>query len=199
MERATTTALVEALLMAAEQPLSLKDLRGLLPEVAPDHVADALRQLAAEYPAQGGRHGVTLVEVGGGWRFRTRDDFAPWLARLQRVQPQRLGRAALEVLAVVAWRQPVSRAEIEAVRGVDCGGVLQSLIERELIAVVARRDMPGRPVLYGTTPKFLEVFGLRTLDELPSMESLERERQQARLPWAAGPGQTLEHGEDTGP
>ena len=183
MDLTKTIALVEALLMSADEPLDERALRGMLPEAPPERIADALAALAAEYPPHGGRHGVMLARSGAGWRFRTRDDLAPWMARLHRAQPLKLGRAALEALAVVAWRQPVSRAQLEALRGVDCSGVLQTLMERELVRVMGHRQMPGRPALYGTTERFLEVFGLRSLDELPPFEELVAGTAQGQLPW----------------
>lgn len=183
MELNKTIALLEALLMSADEALDERALRGMLPEVPPERIGDALAALVAEYPPHGGRHGVTLAQTGAGWRFRTRDDLAPWMARLHRAQPIKIGRAALEALAVIAWRQPLSRAELENVRGVDCGGILQTLLERELIRVVGHRQMPGRPALYGTTDRFLEVFGLRSLSDLPPFEALAAPTAQGQLPW----------------
>ncbi len=117
--------------------------------------------------------GVELREVAGGWQLRTAPDLGPWLARLEVPRPVRFSRAALETLALVAYRQPTTRAEVEEVRGVDCGGVLKVLLDRGLVRILGKKDVPGRPLLYGTSRKFLEVFGLAGLGELPSVRDLD--------------------------
>jgi segregation and condensation protein B len=111
--------------------------------------------------------------VAGGFCFRTRPEMAAWVARLGKQQVARLSPAALETLAIVAYKQPVLRAEIERLRGVDAGGVLRMLMEKDLVRVVGRKDLPGRPLIYGTTRRFLETFGLNDLKDLPSMEEIE--------------------------
>ncbi len=167
----TLTRVVEALLFASPEPVALARLEALLePDgVTRDELAQALERLAQRYV--GG--GVELREVAGGYQIRTCPDLAPWLARLEVVKPIRFSRPALEVLAVVAYRQPVTRAEVEEVRGVDCGGVLKALLEKGFTRVVGKKDVPGRPLLYGTTRKFLEAFGLGSLGELPSLRDIE--------------------------
>jgi segregation and condensation protein B len=154
-----------------------------------DEVAAAMRELGAEYEEQ--QRGFRLVESGGGWKAVTTPDAAPWVRQLfPENRPARLSPSALETLAIVAYRQPITRADIEAVRGVNVDGVMQTLLERGVIRITGRADVPGRPLLYGTTEFFLEHFGLRSLDELPNCAELRRvelpvaakEQEQATLP-----------------
>lgn len=134
-------------------------------------ITEALAELRDHYDDDG--HGVELVEVGGGWQILTRPEYTETIERAQlAARPQRLSAAALETLAIVAYRQPLGRAEIEEIRGVGCGQMLKSLHERELIEVVGRGEGMGRPLLYGTTPLFLEQFALRHLGELPRADEL---------------------------
>jgi segregation and condensation protein B len=164
-------AALEALLFASDSPLELARIGEVLELDPPDARAavDALRQ-ACEAPARG----LSLVEVGGGYRLVTRPELAPILVRLQRLRLRsRLSRAAVETLAIVAYRQPISRPEIEQLRGVGAESVVTHLLERRLLRIVGRRAAPGRPILYGTTREFLEHFGLRDLGELPPFEAPE--------------------------
>src|SRR5215211_4947185 len=141
------------------------------PEVKPEDVTDALNELRHHYDEDG--HGVELIEVAGGWQILTRPEYTETIERAQlAARPQRLSAAALETLAIVAYRQPIGRAEIEEIRGVGCGPILKSLHERELIEVTGRGVGMGRPLLYGTTPSFLEQFALRHLGELPRADEL---------------------------
>ena len=165
MGRVDLVAALEALLFAAPEPVSLDQLAAAL-EVEPPLVAAALEQLERHY-AEG--HGVELRQVAGGYRLVTRPEFAAFIERLHRPRRPSLSRAALETLAIIAYRQPITRAEIEAVRGVSVESPLATLLEQGLIAEVGRRDGPGRPILYGTTPRFLEAFGLRDLSQLPPL------------------------------
>src|SRR5688572_23956369 len=131
----------------------------------------ALEELRSHYDTEG--HGVELIEVAGGWQILTRPEYTEAIERAQLAQrPQRLSAASLETLAVIAYRQPISRAEIEEIRGVSVGGVLKTLLERGLVDVVGRSEGLGRPLLYGTTPMFLENHGLRHLEELPRADEL---------------------------
>lgn len=181
--------LLEALLFAAQKPLAPAELRALLAAAA-EHsdeagvrafkktkVADleaALEQLAAEHE-QAGRS-YRLVCVAGAWQFVSQPDYAPWLRVLsgERARPGRLSQPALETLTIVAYRQPITRAEVEQIRGVSVDGVFQTLLERGLIEAVGRAEVVGRPVTYGTTRQFLEHFGLRQLDDLPAADELRR-------------------------
>ncbi len=163
--------LLEAALFAAPRPIPYDALVALDPEASPAAVSAALDELREHYDVDG--HGIELVEQGGGWQLLTRAEFAEALERAQvAVRPQRLSAAALETLAIVAYRQPIGRADIEEIRGVAVGSVLKSLHERGLIDIVGRSEGIGRPLLYGTTPQFLEQFALRHLEELPRADEL---------------------------
>lgn len=165
--------LLEAALFSSAHPVALADLKAMVTdaEVTGDDVAEALAGLRRHYDED--EHGVELIEVAGGWQILTRPEYTETIERAQlAARPQRLSAAALETLAIVAYRQPIGRAEIEEVRGVGCGQMLKSLHERELIEVVGRGEGMGRPLLYGTTPAFLEQFALRHLGELPRADEL---------------------------
>lgn len=163
--------LLEAALFAASRPVALEELRRLDPAAAEEELHAALTALRLRYDEGG--HGVELAELADGWQILTRPELADALAQAQLVdRPRRLSTAAMETLALIAYRQPVGRAEIEEVRGVAADGVLRLLQERGLVSVVGRGDGLGRPLLYGTTPLFLELLGLKALDGLPRMEEL---------------------------
>ena len=152
--------------------MPLDELAALDPDADGAALTAALHELKEHYDADGG-HGVELVEIGGGWQVLTRSEYTEAIERAQlAARPQRLSAAALETLAIIAYRQPIGRAEIEEIRGVNVGGVLKSLHERGLIDVVGRAEGLGRPLLYGTTPLFLEHFALRHLEELPRADEL---------------------------
>lgn len=180
-------AIVEGLLLAAEGPLRAERIAEAL-EVERGEVVQLLCDLAAEYEET--RRGFVLQEIADGYQLRTRPEHAEYHRRLGRTRPFRFSRAALETLAIVAYRQPVTRAEIEYLRGVDAGGVLKTLLDRRLVRILGKRDIPGRPVIYGTSREFLEFFGLRDLSALPTLkefneiapESLELPAAAAALP-----------------
>lgn len=202
---------LEALLFASDKPISaaecVKHLKGAV-EAAPedlevaalaktkqDEVAAVLRELASSYEEQ--QRGFRIVESGAGWKAVTAPDTAPWVRQLfPENRPARLSPSALETLAIVAYRQPITRSDIEAVRGVNVDGVMQTLLERGVIRIAGRADVPGRPLLYGTTEFFLEHFGLRSLDELPNCAELrrvelpvaEQAEEQPVLPLDGAPG-----------
>lgn len=161
--------LLEALLFASDSPIEaerIQEVLGLDSPVAARGVVDELRQRLED----GGR-ALQVVEAGGGFRLLTRPEAAPWLVRLQRSRTRaRLSRPALETLAIVAYRQPVSKPEVDVIRGVNSEGVLESLLERRLIRMAGRKEAPGRPFLYETTREFLVAFGLRDLGDLPKVE-----------------------------
>lgn len=162
---------IEALLFATAEPLTPIGLRRLLHGSTGDAVRTALQELKDEYDAAG--RGVTLMEVAGGWMVVTRDTCAPWVEKMLKGKRRvRLSRAALETVAVVAYKQPISRMEIERIRGVDCGGVLATLVERDMVMIKGRDPGPGKPLLYGTTQDFLNYFGLNRLSELPRLDEL---------------------------
>lgn len=158
--------LVEALLFGADGPLRSERLAEVL-EVEPAAVQAALDALGTEYSVQ--PRGFLLQEVAGGYQLRTRPEYADYLRRLGRARPFRFSRPALETLAIVAYRQPVTRAELEYLRGVDSGSVLKTLLDRHLIRILGKKDVPGKPAIYGTTREFLELFGLPDLAALPTL------------------------------
>jgi segregation and condensation protein B len=176
--------IIESILFAANRPLSEEDLSVLLKKggetagVVFDEQSlstENIQQWMDDYSRRLGETGIQLVAVAGGYRLATREDCAPWIsAMFDEAKPPRLSAPALETLAVIAYRQPISRAEIEAVRGVAVGGVLETLVDRGVIRVAGRADVPGRPLIYETTPYFLEHFGLRDLNDLPNVEELKR-------------------------
>jgi segregation and condensation protein B len=165
--------LLEAALFSSAHPIAASDLKAMAAdaETTEADVVSALDELRRHYDDDG--HGVELIEVSGGWQILTRPEYTETIERAQlAARPQRLSAPALETLAIVAYRQPIGRAEIEEIRGVGAGQMLKSLHERELIEVVGRGEGMGRPLLYGTTPGFLEQFALRHLGELPRADEL---------------------------
>lgn len=165
------TRLLEAALFASNRPVPADELAGLDAGASPAAVRASLGELRDTYQANG--HGVELVELGDGWQILTRPEFTEAIEHAQlAARPHRLSGAALETLAIIAYRQPIGRADIEEIRGVNCGAILKSLHERALIDVTGRGEGMGRPLLYGTTPLFLEQFALRHLEELPRADEL---------------------------
>lgn len=164
-------AVIEAALLASDKPLALEFLRAALEEYAPEQLAALVVQLQQDYVAQG--RGMRLVEVAGGWQLVTDPVWADRLSKIYRkTRAARLSRPGLETLAIIAYRQPITRAEIEEIRGVNIDGVIQSLLDRGVIQIVGRKDAVGRPLMYGTTPTFLERFGLKSLEGLPNLTEL---------------------------
>jgi segregation and condensation protein B len=163
--------IIESLLFVTDEPLSLDKLKSILETVDSKEIKAAMQVLADRYKSRGG--GFSLFEVAGGWQLRSRPEYNPWIKRLLQPSPQRLSKPALETLAIVAYNQPIIRADIEHIRGVDCGGVLRQLMERKMIRVLGRKEIPGRPLIYATTKLFLETFGLKDLRDLPSPKEIE--------------------------
>jgi segregation and condensation protein B len=170
MEREEIKSVIESLLFVAEAPLTVQRLGEVLEGVAKEDIRSTLDELHAELEAN--RRGVRLVEVAEGYQLRTAKVNADWVKKFLGGRPARMGRATLETLAIIAYRQPITRAEIEAIRGVDVDGVINTLLDRSLIRAVARKDVPGRPFLYGTTPEFLELFNLKDLTHLPTLKEM---------------------------
>jgi segregation and condensation protein B len=171
MERVDQKRIVEALVLAAPEPISSARIAQIVPTCDIKDVPELIRELNEEYTKHD--RAFEIWEVAGGYQLRTRAEFSGYLQQLQKHRPLRLSRAALETLSIVAYKQPVTRGEVEQVRGVDVGAVVKSLMERQLIRITGQREVPGRPMLYGTTRRFLEVFGLETLGGLPSLRELE--------------------------
>jgi segregation and condensation protein B len=177
LSEARVRTVVETLLFLAERPLGVEEIRQAT-GVEPARVAKALDQLSGHY--REGIAGIVLHEVAGGWQLRTSPDNAELARRFLRVKPQRLTRAALETLAIVAYRQPVTRPEIEEIRGVDCGAVVKALLERRLVKILGKKEEPGRPILYGTTREFLEFFSLKDLASLPTLREFHELSEEHR-------------------
>ena len=171
MERDEVKSIVESLLFVADGPQSLQRFCEVLDGVDEEVVSDVLHEMQGELDAQ--NRGIRLVEVAGGYQLRTAKANADWVKKFLGGRPARMGRATLETLAIVAYRQPITKAEIEAIRGVDVDGVIATLLDRNLIRAVARKDVPGRPFLYGTTPEFLQFFNLKDLSQLPTLKEME--------------------------
>lgn len=163
--------ILEALLFASETPLSLERIEDLLDGYTKAEVSRSLADLQEQY-----RHpdrGVVMSEVAGGYRLTTKAEAASWIQRLRGSKPTRLSRPALETLALIAYKQPITKAEIETIRGVMVDGVLKTLVERDLVRILGRKPEVGRPILYGTSRSFLEYFGFKDLSELPTMKEIE--------------------------
>jgi segregation and condensation protein B len=163
--------IIESLLFVAEEPLGVERLKKILPQTDAGEIRRAVDELQAEYEQR--RSGFYVAEVAGGFQFRTRPEFNEWIRRLVDPKPLRLSKAALETLAIIAYKQPVIRSDVEHIRGVDCGGVLRQLLERKLIRVLGRKEIAGRPLIYATTKKFLETFDLKDLKDLPTPKEIE--------------------------
>jgi segregation and condensation protein B len=165
--------IAEAALLAADQPLSMNQLAALFEEAeAPSHaeIRAALKELESDWDGRG----VELKQVASGWRMQVRERYQPWINRLWRERPPRYSRALLETLALIAYRQPITRGEIEQVRGVSVStSIMRTLQEREWVRIVGHRDVPGRPALYGTSKRFLDYFNLLSLDDLPSLAEIK--------------------------
>lgn len=175
--------ILEALLFVTAEPIPVTRFLALLGAVTKQDVDQALASLAQDYEQEG--RGLQLAEVAGGYRIVTKAEFAPWLKRLEKVKsPSKLSRSALESLAIIAYKQPIVRAEVEQIRGVETSGVIRTLLERKLVRIVGRKEEPGRPIMYGTTKFFLEHFGLRDLSQLPPLREFKQlgESEQAMLP-----------------
>jgi len=190
MEREDIKSIIESLLFVADGPLTIQRLGEVLEGVEKEDLRSTLDELQAEL--ENSRRGVRLVEVAGGYQLRTAKVNADWVKKFLGGRPARMGRATLETLAIIAYRQPITRAEIEAIRGVDVDGVINTLLDRSLIRAVARKDVPGRPFLYGTTPEFLQLFNLKDLTHLPTLKEME----EITLPEIPGEELPLESGEE---
>jgi segregation and condensation protein B len=188
-------SIIESLLFAADRPLMLSDLKRLLGSRDGKRIAEAmegLRERRAE-------SGIQLVFVAGGWQLRTHPGNGAWVAKLVAGRPPRLSRAMMETLSIVAYRQPITRPEIDEIRGVDCGPVLHTLLDRSLIRVIGKKEEVGRPILYGTTPEFLKVFSLRDLTDLPTLREFHELAADDRAKVDASSGGPSEAGTDVQP
>ncbi len=163
--------ILEALLFASNKPLMISEMRKVLKVLTPSQIGGLLSDLKADYARE--NHSFELIEIANGYEIATRKDYAPWLMKLELQKKMRqVTQSALETLAIMAYKQPITRAEIEELRGVDASGVVNTLMERNFIKIVGKKEVPGRPFLYGTTEKFLEHFGLKSIQDLPSIDEI---------------------------
>lgn len=165
------SAIIESLLFTADSAFSTDRLCDVLNEFNRDEIKAALSGLVEYHHGRGG--GFELVEVAGGWQFRTRTVFHGYITRHIKTRAAKFSQSALETLAIIAYRQPITRAEVEHLRGVDCGGILKSLLEKHLVRILGKKDIPGRPLIYGTSKEFLEIFGLKDLKSLPTLREIQ--------------------------
>ena len=163
--------IVEALLFASDKPLSAREIHGSLSDVKLAEIKSALEDLKQEYEEMG--RSFILKDIANGYQFRSHAEYGPYILKMLQTSPSRLSRAALETLSIIAYKQPILRQEIERYRGVDVGGILRMLGEKDLVKIMGREDLPGRPLIYGTTKKFLEVFDLQSLEALPKLKEIE--------------------------
>jgi len=163
--------IIESLLFVSETPLSIQKIKSILDLLNSKVVVEALEHLKQEYEERKG--GFYLSEVAGGYQLRTRPEHKEWIKKMLQNRPARLSKATMETLAIIAYKQPVIRSDIEYIRGVDCGGILRILLERKIIRVMGRKEIPGRPMIYGTTQTFLEMFELKDLNDLPTPKEIQ--------------------------
>jgi segregation and condensation protein B len=171
MEEFDVKPILESLFFVSDSPIRLETLVEILPESSKDSILEGIRQIQAEYghPSKG----IELTEIAGGYQFRTKPGWAEWVNRLKKAKAVKLSQAALETLAIVAYRQPVIRPAIEEIRGVDTGSVLHTLLEKGLVKIMGRKELPGRPIVYGTTRAFLELFSLNSVSDLPKLQEIQ--------------------------
>jgi segregation and condensation protein B len=195
VEEERLKSILESLLFAAGEPLSIAKIAAVLEGVPKAEIQNSLVTLGAEYSAN--NRGLAIEEVAGGYQLRTPKEHAQYVRRLLAARPPRLSRPLLETVAIIAYRQPITRPEIEQLRGVDTGGVLETLLERRLIKIAGRKEAPGRPMMYATTPEFLEVFSLKDLESLPDLKEFQ-EIERAVEQTETGPVESIEtHPEDS--
>ncbi len=167
---------IETLLFTAQQPVSVDEIHKVIEESGPEVIRETILKLKEEYEVS--ERGICINEIAGGFQMSTRGEFSAIVRKFHHIEDrQKLSRPSLETLAIIAYRQPVLRSEVETVRGVDVGGVLKTLLEKSLIRVMGRKKAPGNPLIYGTTEEFLRYFGLASLDELPEVEKLKVENE----------------------
>ncbi len=172
MEDHELKSAIEALLFISGSPLSADRLKALFEETPQEQIEAQLAQLRQDYEERGA--GIMLTEVAGGYQLATRPENAGWIRKFRTVKTStRLSRPALETLAIVAYKQPITRTEVEAIRGVNIGGIIRNLMERRLVKIVGKKDVPGKPMLYGTTQEFLQYFGLKDLSSLPTLKEFQ--------------------------
>ncbi len=163
--------IIEALLFTANNPVTTKELHEILPDSSMSDIRAALKVLQHDYDVM--ERSFEVKEVAKGFQFRTRSEYGSYILKMLQTRPTRLSKAALETLAIVAYKQPIIRHEVGLLRGVDVGGILRTLLEKNLIRIIGRKDLPGKPLIYGTTKKFLEVFDLKDISSLPKLKEIK--------------------------
>ncbi len=172
MEDHQLKSAIEALLFVSSNPLSLDRLKGIFEESQPEQIEAQIQALHHEYDERGA--GIMLAEVAGGYQLATRPENVNWIRKFKSVKVSaKLSKPALETLAIVAYKQPITRMEVEAIRGVNIGGIMRNLMERRLVKIVGKKDVPGKPMMYGTTLEFLQYFGLKDLSALPTLKEFQ--------------------------
>jgi segregation and condensation protein B len=179
MDKAELKPILEALIFASDTPLTVDKIKQTMENVSKKEIDEAIGELQNEYQEQ--NRSFQIKEVANGYQFRTQPAFSPWLKKLKKTKPFRLAQPTLETLAIIAYRQPITKMEVEKIRGVDSGGVMKTLLEKKLITIAGKKDVPGKPFLFATTKTFLEVFGLENLSSLPTLKDIE-DLDNAQLP-----------------
>lgn len=187
---ASLKSIIESLLFVSEKPLSMDQLTDILPEYDQKEIKASIKELSKEYDE---RKGAFLIyEVAGGYQLRTRPEYSQWIKKLLKPPKTRLTRASMETLAIIAYKQPITKPEIDHIRGVDSGGIVRFLLERKLVRITGRKDIPGKPMMYGTSGYFLELFGLKSLKDLPLTHELgQTSPQEDTLPFSRGRKESL--------
>jgi len=197
MEPDKVRAIIEAILLTADAPVSPGKLQSLLKEIDGRDIRRAVDELNEQYRIHG--HAMSVVEVAGGFQVATRSDYGPWVRKFHDRGHVRLSQAALETLAIVAFKQPITRVEIDSIRGVDSGGVMRTLLEVNMIRIVGRSEGVGRPMLFGTTRDFMTHFGLKSLADLPKPKELEELLAEGERQARAAGGDTTAPAGEAGP
>jgi len=182
--------IVEALLFASDTPITVRDIHSCLPDSKASDIKSALEVLKFEYEELG--RSFVLKEVAKGYQFRSRSEYGSYILRMLQTSPNRLSRAAMETLAIIAYKQPILRHELERFRGVDVGGILRTLLEKDLIRIMGREQLPGRPLIYGTTKRFLETFDLKDISSLPKLKEIKALGSEEYEPTPADEGEASE-------
>jgi len=175
------TNIIECLIFVSKTPLTIQDMSEFLKDFEKKEISDALSELEEQWDGMG--RGFILCNIAGGYQFRTRPEYSEYIVEFNKeIKKFRLSKAALEVLAIVAYKQPVTKIEVEKIRGVDCSSSVSVLLERRFIEISGRKDVPGKPFLYRTTDLFLETFGLKNIKDLPTVKEIEKIKEDMKEP-----------------
>lgn len=193
MEKEQIKSIIEALLFVSDKPLFVHEIRNAIEDVDPHQIREIISELGKDYEIS--QRALRIVELAGGFQMVTDPVFAPWLKKFYKASgSERLSGPGLETLAIIAYKQPVTKPEIEAIRGVNIDGVLKTLVEKNLVRILGRRETVGRPIIYGTTQEFLQYFGLNALEELPKLEDFHFTEKDIELPEHLKEDQTPQEG-----